>query len=125
MPCWPDLLEGEQRQFLGEHQSEKEVFVGVDFLRRSMLNEYASLLFPRRVGPLSRELRRQHPKLSALDSEGPAAPGPRDTRRPEGAGAIAGTRAADDELTSLYCPPPAPAKGPRRSVSRLLDLLGR
>ena len=35
------------------------------------------------------------------------------------------TRGADDELTSLYCPPPAPAKGPRRSASRLLDLLGR
>ena len=68
LPCWPDLLEGEQRQFLGEHQSEKEVFVGVDFLRRSMLNEYASVLFPSRVGPLSRELRRQHPKLAALDT---------------------------------------------------------
>ena len=46
LPCWPDLLEGEQRQFLGEHQSEKEVFVGVDFLRRSMLNEYASAAVP-------------------------------------------------------------------------------
>lgn len=68
LPCWPDLLEGEQRQFLGEHQSEKEVFVGVDFLRRSMPNEYSSMLFPRRVGPLSRELRRQQPKLSALDT---------------------------------------------------------
>jgi hypothetical protein len=34
-------------------------------------------------------------------------------------------RGADDELIALYCPPPVPAKGPRRSVSPLLDLLGR
>jgi hypothetical protein len=35
------------------------------------------------------------------------------------------TRGADDELISLYCPPPARAKGQRHGVSRLLDLLGR
>jgi len=65
---WEDLLEGEQALFLDEHQSEKEVFIGVDFLRRSMLANYASAAFPKRMGPLSRELSRQHVKLSTLDT---------------------------------------------------------
>ena len=68
LECWPDLLEGEQRLFLGEHQSEKEVFVGVDFLRRSIWNQSAATLAPERVGPLTRELGRQHAKLAALDT---------------------------------------------------------
>lgn len=67
LPAWTDLLEGEQLAFLGDHQSEKEVFVGVDFLRRSMAAETAAMLMPRRVGPLSRELERQRSKLDGLD----------------------------------------------------------
>ena len=35
------------------------------------------------------------------------------------------TRGANDQLIALYCPPPAPAKDPRRSMSRLLHRTGR
>jgi hypothetical protein len=35
------------------------------------------------------------------------------------------TRGADDQLIALYCPPPAPAKGPRRSLSRLRHRTGQ
>lgn len=67
LPCWPDLLEGEQRLFLTEHQSEKETFLGVSFLRRPLWAELAATVAPRRMGPLSRELRHQADKLSTLD----------------------------------------------------------
>jgi len=67
LPGWDQLLEGEQLQFLGDHQSDKEVFVGVDFLHRGMLAELAASVAPDRVGPLSRELKHQHTKLEGLD----------------------------------------------------------
>src|SRR6478752_10282347 len=47
LPCWPDLLAGEQRQFLGEHLAEKQVYLGVDYLRRSPLAQLAAGLLPR------------------------------------------------------------------------------
>src|SRR6476469_2489659 len=37
LPCWADLLAGEQRQFLGEHLAEKQVYLGVHYLHRPPL----------------------------------------------------------------------------------------
>ena len=68
LPCWPDLLAGEQRQFLGEHLAEKQVYLGVDYLHRSPLAQLAAGVLPRSWRPLARELNTQHAKLAALDT---------------------------------------------------------
>ena len=68
LPCWPDLLAGEQRQFLGEHLAEKQVYLGVDYLHRSPLAQLAAGLLPRSWRPLARELNAQQGKLTALDT---------------------------------------------------------
>ena len=60
LPCWPDLLAGEQRQFLGEHLAEKQVYLGVDYLHRSPLAQLAAGVLPRSWRPLARELNTQH-----------------------------------------------------------------
>lgn len=68
LDCWEGILTGEQELFLDEHQSEKEVFLGVDFLHRSLLAEMAAIIVPAKVGPMNRELTRQQAKLAALDT---------------------------------------------------------
>ena len=72
LPYWGEFLAGEQQLFLDEHQSEKEVFFGVDFLQRGMLADYfagaAKLFAPSKVAPLTRELHRQQAALGALDT---------------------------------------------------------
>src|SRR6476620_9935417 len=68
LPCWPDLLAGEQRQFLGEHLAEQQVYVGVDYLHRTPLAQLAAGLLPRSWRPLARELNNQQSKLAALDT---------------------------------------------------------
>jgi hypothetical protein len=68
LPCWPDLLAGEQRQFLGEHLAEKQVYLGVDYLHRSPLAQLAAGVLPRSWRPLARELNAQQSKLPALDT---------------------------------------------------------
>ena len=68
LPCWPDLLAGEQRQFLGENLAEKQVYLGVDYLHRSPLAQLAAGVVPRSWRPLARELNQQQSKLSTLDT---------------------------------------------------------
>src|SRR6478609_2982533 len=68
LPCWPDLLAGEQREFLGEHLAEKQVYLGVDYLHRSPLAQLAAGVVPRSWRPLARELTTQQGKLAALDT---------------------------------------------------------
>ncbi len=68
LPCWPDLLAGEQRQFLGEHLAEKQVYLGVDYLHRTPLAQLAAGLLPRSWRPLARELNAQQGQLAALDT---------------------------------------------------------
>jgi hypothetical protein len=68
LPCWPDLLAGEQRQFLGEHLAEKQVYLGVEYLHRSPLAQLAAGVLPRSWRPLAHELNSQQEKLTALDT---------------------------------------------------------
>jgi len=68
LPCWPDLLAGEQRQFLGEHLAEKQIYLGVDYLHRSPLAQLVAGLLPRSWRPLARELNAQQGKLTGLDT---------------------------------------------------------
>ena len=73
LPCWPDLLAGEQRQFLGEHLAEKQVYLGVDYLHRSPLAQLAAGVLPRSWRPLARELNAQQAQAVRVGHvDGPA-----------------------------------------------------